>query len=160
MSRNKEKNPEYWINMGYSLTTEGKDEQAKKYYKKALELDPKNLTALVNLAKGVKVKDLEDSKKHLLQAIEINSSLVEAWINLGVVYGIEKNKERELECFNKAIELDPGRPEAWHDRGRACKERGMYNLAVHDYDEALRLKSDRIGTLYEKSVRAYYNVRI
>ena len=72
MSRNKEKNPEYWINMGYSLTTEGKDEQAKKYYKKALELDPKNLTALVNLAKGVKVKDLEDSKKHLLQAIEIN----------------------------------------------------------------------------------------
>ena len=63
MSRNEQKNPEYWINMGYSLTTEGKDEQAKKYYKKALELDPKNLTALVNLAKGANVQDLEESKK-------------------------------------------------------------------------------------------------
>lgn len=66
MSRNEERNPEYWINMGYSLTAESKDEQAKKYYKKALELDPKNLIALVNVAKGVNVYDLEESKKYLL----------------------------------------------------------------------------------------------
>jgi tetratricopeptide (TPR) repeat protein len=59
-------------------------------YKKALELDPKNLISLVNIAKGVDVQDLEDSKRYLLRAIEINSILVEAWINLGVVYGLEK----------------------------------------------------------------------
>lgn len=121
MSRNEEKNPEYWINMGYSLTAEGKDEQAKKYYKKALELDPNNLTALVNLAKGVNIQDLEHSKKYLLRAIEINPNVVEAWINLGVVYGLEQNHQRELECFNKAIKLDPKRPEAWHNRGERTK---------------------------------------
>jgi tetratricopeptide (TPR) repeat protein len=130
MSRNEEKNPEYWINMGYSLNVEGKDEQAKKYYKKTLELDPNNLTALVNLAKGVNVRDLEESKKFrdleeskkfLLRAIQVNSNLVEAWINLGVVYGLEKNHEKELECFNKAIKLDLSRPEAWHNRGERTK---------------------------------------
>jgi tetratricopeptide (TPR) repeat protein len=132
MSRNEEKNPEYWTNMGYSLTAEGKDEHAKKYYKKALELDPKNLIALVNIAKGVDVQDVEDSKRYLVRAIEINSSLVEAWINLGVVYGLEKNNEMELECFNKAIKLDRSRPEAWHNRGRAYKERGLFTLAIND----------------------------
>jgi len=137
MSRNEQRNPEYWVNMGYSLTAEGKDEQAKKYYKKALELDPKNLVALVNLAKGLNVCNLEESKEYLRRAIGINSNLVEAWINLGVVYGLEKNYQKEMECYNKAISLDSSKPEAWHNRGRAYKERGLFTAAIHDYNEAL-----------------------
>jgi len=129
MSNDSEKNPDYWVNMGFSLTLEGKDEQAKKYYKKALELDPDNIAALINLGKGARQPgELEESKKHLFRAIEIDPNIVEAWINLGVVYGLEKNLEEEVSCYSKALELDPSRAETWHNRGRILKEKKMYNF--------------------------------
>jgi tetratricopeptide (TPR) repeat protein len=49
MSEN-EDNPDYWINMAYSLQREGKPEKAQKYYEEALKLDPENVVALINLS--------------------------------------------------------------------------------------------------------------
>ena len=61
--------PNHWINMGFSLKSQGKTEQAKKYYEKALELDPENLVALNNLSVilsdlGKKQEALKNLKVH------------------------------------------------------------------------------------------------
>ena len=51
MSKREIKDPNYWINMAYSLDRQGKHDKAKGYYEKTLEVDPENLEALINLGK-------------------------------------------------------------------------------------------------------------
>ncbi|MDW0331274.1 MAG: tetratricopeptide repeat protein [Nitrososphaeraceae archaeon] len=110
MGNDNENDPQYWINMGYSLTSEGKSEQAIKYYKKALELDPESHVALTNLGIAQsKTGDWENAKKNLIQATELYPNMVEVWINLSTVYNHEGDQEQEMNCYDRALELDSSR---------------------------------------------------
>lgn len=151
MVENDENNPNYWINMGYSLTAQGKDEQAIKYYKKALELDPDNVVAHGNLGNAYSTKrDFENAKKHLEYVTRRYPEYVEGWINLGVFYGEEGNKlDQELNCFKEAIKLDPSRPQIWRNIGNIYRTKRKFEEAKPYYEESLRLRPDHVDTLYD-----------
>jgi len=68
-----------------------------------------------------------------------------------------KKLEEEVSCYSKALELDPSRAETWHNRGRILKEKKMYNFAIADYNESLRLRPNHIGTLYDKAIVSLFN---
>ena len=87
MSKREKKDPNYWINMAYSLDRQGKYDKAKRYYEKTLEVDPENLEALINLGKVLgQLENFDDALKYLLYATKVYPDVVEAWINLGAVY--------------------------------------------------------------------------
>ena len=117
MNNDNVNDPEYWINMAFSLTKQGKDDLAKKYYQKVIELDPDNVAALINWAKAAKPPEFQQAKAYLSHALEIDKNSVEALINLGVIYDDEGNRDEALKCYTNALELDPSRPEIWHNRG-------------------------------------------
>jgi tetratricopeptide (TPR) repeat protein len=44
--------------------------------------------------------------------------------------------------YDKAAELNPRYPEAWHNRGNALRSLGQYEAAIASYDQSLMLKPD------------------
>jgi len=153
MAEKDENDPNYWINMAYTLTTQNRPDSAIKYYEKALELDPDNVVALGNLGNIYSQKgDFVNAKKYLEYVTRRYPDLVEGWINLGVQYGEEGNQlDKEIKCFEKALELDPSRPQIWRNIGNIYRTKKMYPEAKPYYEESLRLRPDHIDTLYDKA---------
>ena len=59
-----------------------------------------------------------------------------ALINLGKKYSISA-PEKSNRYYNKAIDIYPNFPTAYHGRGQAQSELKQYTLAISDYDKAL-----------------------
>ena len=45
--------------------------------------------------------------KHLNKAIEIGPDYANSWDSLGETYELKGDLEKALECYTKAVELDP-----------------------------------------------------
>lgn len=54
----------------------------------------------------------ELAKENYKKALKINPNLATAWKNLGSVYAVQKNVAKELECFDRALNINPTLPQA------------------------------------------------
>ncbi len=108
------------------MLLEAKDyENAVKYFKKALEIDPKYENAIYNIAAcyinwGIQVREkeeeanssektykkyFEDARLYLEQLVELSPNDFKTWERLGQVYAVLGMKEKAEQAFNKADEL-------------------------------------------------------
>lgn len=109
-----------------TMLLEAKDyENAVKYFKKALEIDPKYENAIYNIAAcyinwGIQVREkeeeanssektykkyFEDARLYLEQLVELSPNDFKTWERLGQVYAVLGMKEKAEQAFNKADEL-------------------------------------------------------
>lgn len=143
---------EYWIAMAYSLGRQGKSDKAQKYYEKALEVDPENVTALNNLANCLSEQGKEEEAlKYLKYTTQVHPDYVEGWINLGLSYEENDDLDEAMKCFNTAKDLDPGNAALWHNRGNALRRQKKFKDAISNYDTSLRLRPLHIDTIYDKA---------
>jgi len=112
-------------NAGTMLLEAKEYEQAVKYFKKALEIDPKYENAIYNIAAcyinwGIQVREkeeeanktdksylqyFENAKTYLEQLVELSPNDFKTWERLGQVYAVLGMKEKAEAAFNKADEL-------------------------------------------------------
>jgi len=112
-------------NYGTMLLEAKNYEEAVKYFKKALEIDPKYENAIYNIAAcyinwGIQVRDkeeeanstertykkyFEEAKTYLEQLVQLTPNDFKTWERLGQVYAVLGMKEKAEEAFNKADEL-------------------------------------------------------
>ncbi|MCX8057419.1 MAG: tetratricopeptide repeat protein [Ignavibacteria bacterium] len=112
-------------NYGTMLLEARNYEEAVKYFKKALEIDPKYENAIYNIAAcyinwGIQVREkeeeanattrtykkyFEDAKNYLEQLVELTPNDFKTWERLGQVYAVLGMKEKAEQAFNKADEL-------------------------------------------------------
>jgi len=112
-------------NAGTMLLEAKEYEQAVKYFKKALEIDPKYENAIYNIAAcyinwGIQVREkeeeankteksylqyFENAKTYLEQLVELSPNDYKTWERLGQVYAVLGMKEKAEAAFNKADEL-------------------------------------------------------
>lgn len=112
-------------NAGTMLLEAKQYEEAVKYFKKALEVDPKYENAIYNIAAcyinwGIQVRDKEEetnatertykkyfeqAKGYLEQLVELSPNDYKTWERLGQVYAVLGMKEKAEAAFNKADEL-------------------------------------------------------
>ena len=96
------------------LSLERKDrEAALKYYKEALELDPRD----ENLAYTVgevcfSLGKIEDAVYHFNLASELKPTWANPYLKLGYVYLRQEDYQKAKENFNKFLELEPDHPQA------------------------------------------------
>lgn len=55
--------------------------------------------------------------EHYVTALEFNPNQVQIWTNLANTYHLIGECEKEMECLDKALSLDPARPEALASKG-------------------------------------------
>ena len=119
--------------------TEERISRYNEQYQKLSEAkaDSKELKSEVKEFSKNEEKDREERKK--------NTSLTEwDYIREGNAYSNNKEYEKALEAYAKALELDPEYVYAYNGRGNAYKALGEYEKAVSDYDRALELDPEYV----------------
>ena len=80
------------------------------------------------------------------------------WNNNGVSFIKTSKYEKAIECFDKAIELDPNSAIAYNNRGNAYYYLKQYEGAIKDYNKAIEQDPNYANTYYSRG-RAYYNLK-
>ena len=162
---------------GVEYATQGKLEEAKEEFEKALKVDPfyesakstlkviedvNNQKIKINTAimyfkgisyavKGQWAEAISDYNK----AIEINPSFATAYTGRGYAYLNKGQYDKAISDFNKAIEINPRDAIAYNGRGIAYYKKGQYDKAIFDYSKAIEI-NPRFANAYNNRGWTYH----
>jgi len=114
--------------------------QALEFAKKAIELDSKNQTAL-NLAGGLlNSQNSDECIKFYNQSIELNKRNYLSFNGLGNFYLKTNQFEKAIDCYDKAIEINPKRSaKIYKNRAYLLEKQKMNLKAKEDLKNYLKL---------------------
>ena len=91
--------------------------EAERYFRKAIELDPKFAVAYSGLADSLAVgldytgapraATLERAQAAVDTALKLDPGLADAWVSAGLIEGEREHNDRAEEMFRRAIDLNP-----------------------------------------------------
>jgi uncharacterized protein (TIGR04222 family) len=87
-----------------------------------------------------------------------SAETAEEWNEKGVGFVVSGEYEKSIECFDKAIELNPNDDSAHNNRGVAYNNLKQYERAIEDFNRAIELNPD-LANAYNKRGVAYYNLK-
>ena len=78
------------------------------------------------------------------------------WYNRGAAHAAKAEYDQAIDCFDKAIRIEPSFAEAYCNRGTAYYEKGQYDPAISDFSKAIEINADFAQAYYNRAV-AYYD---
>jgi tetratricopeptide (TPR) repeat protein len=130
-----------WFAQGICLTLLGRSDEALASYNKAIELNPYEAIAWVNLIlKLFTLKLHNEVLASLDKAVKVNPNLDEIWYFRGEMLSQRERWDEALASFDKVIELNPNNLLAWSQRGLALSELGDYDEALVSFDKVIELE--------------------
>ena len=95
--------------LGHLYREKGSLTAAERWYRKALELRPDHDTSEIHLGTCLwRQGKHEEARSHLERAVELDSeSRDEAYFNLGGLHLAQERMDEAVECYGKALEIDP-----------------------------------------------------
>ncbi|HEX9707802.1 MAG TPA: sulfotransferase [Steroidobacteraceae bacterium] len=127
---------------------EGRIEEAERLYRRVLRDSPRNVDAMRLLALiAVKVDHADDAENLLEHAISIAPDFLMAILDLGRLRKDQDRYGEALECFDRAIALDPSQPQAHYLRASTLARASFTREAVDSYRQCLKLRPTHIGAL-------------
>jgi Flp pilus assembly protein TadD len=110
-------------NDGIGLLKLGRQEEARRAFRSALDIDPDNATALGNLAiVEMQLGDDEAALAHAQGAVRAAPEEAVHHYNLGNLLALKKRYEEALPSLRRAIEIDPDYAYAYNEIGNVYLE--------------------------------------
>ncbi len=123
--------PDTWNNKGYALRKLGRYREAINCYDTALELDPEYVNAWSN--KGLTLSKLGRNQEaifHINKSLELDSENEDAYANKGwVLNKMGMTPIEVLECYEKALSIDPKHVPGWSEDKTPLSETPEYKQA-------------------------------
>jgi len=121
---------------------------AIEHYQSALQQNPENDTALLNLGIAyAEDKQYELAKKTFQQYIEQYPNVAEGYYNLGHVYDFENDYYRALHNYTEALKIRPDYASALNNIGALIyKHEGDYKATIKHLEKAVALSKDPMGS--------------
>jgi len=141
-----------WSNRGFTLMEQGLYKEALENYKKALSLEPTNRKALANRVIAEQ-KLFESIYQDAGESLERGTDNY----NTGVAFAENKEFDKAIEYFTKAIENNPEYTKAYHNRAVAYYSIGNLEKAWEDVRKVLELGGDVHPGLMEAYEKANEN---
>ncbi len=120
-------------------------DDALLHFRHALQLDPEQEDVpTIQCQVGACYKDMGDFSKAILElekAAVLDGERKEVFNALGYCYFKEQQHNKSIECFEKAIELDPDSAIDYANIGSNLRELGKMEEAIRFYEMALSLDS-------------------
>jgi Flp pilus assembly protein TadD len=145
-----------WFEKGHKLVGSGNYTDAVKAFSKAIELNPKDVSAYKS--RGIAYAKLGNTQQAINdynKAIELNPKDVSAYKSRGIAYRELGNYQQAVNNFNKDIELHPKGAWAYNGRGLAYADLGNYQQAINDYNKAIELDPKGGSRAYNNRGNAY-----
>lgn len=118
-----------------------------------LNCDPKSPTLLYYLANLYMQKKYTELAIYIYKlSLSFNDKLPATWNNLGYAFKSEQKLDEATEAFEKACELDPSDSDSLMNYGSMFVANGTPNKAISIFNDVLKLKSDSMPTLWNKSL--------
>ena len=96
-----------WVNLGNSLNSMGRMEEAKDAFLVALSLKPMNFALQNNIANlCLMIGDTSQAIVRYKSILSIDPELVDIWLNLGVVFASSGRAAEARQAWNKGLEYD------------------------------------------------------
>ncbi|MFO7567978.1 MAG: tetratricopeptide repeat protein [Enhygromyxa sp.] len=130
-ARTREGDPEVELWLGQALEYNGRAGEARAHYKRALELDPRNLEAAALLGRLYAYDGASRKAIELLKpVVDATNDYPYAWLAIGLAQGDLNQKEAAVASFQKAQQYDPSLFEAYYQEGRIHNDRNQHSAAV------------------------------
>lgn len=133
-----------YFSMASNYSDKNDLENAKKYYLKAIDEDPKYVEAYDNL--GVvyrKLKEYDKAIESYKKSIALYPNGATAHQNLAAAYGITNDYENALKEYEILVSLNPEDPEGYFGLANT-------NMILSQFDEAI-VNAEKAMKLYEKA---------
>jgi tetratricopeptide (TPR) repeat protein len=128
---------------GSALEKAGQLTQAIYEEEAALEVDPRNVQAHVNLiALYAKTGDSGKAKSHFESAIQLNPGRSDAWYNYAVLLSESQRNAEAESAYRCAIEINPHYAEAHSNVGLIYQQRGALDEAASEFRQAIADRPD------------------
>jgi len=141
------------------LRDEGRNEEAKQFYRKAVGLREYNPNALNSMA------TFHMSLSEFPEAIEVYNKVVRqkpdhylAWRNLGECYAQTGQRELAMQAFDNSLRLKPGHLKTLYNRGVLEKQAGRIERAEDYFNRALAVSANFADAHYSLGVIALNRV--
>ncbi|XP_067351826.1 protein O-mannosyl-transferase TMTC1 isoform X5 [Channa argus] len=116
-------------------------EEAERYYRKALDINPQHNRALFNLGNLLKSQGKEKTAEGLLKdSIHYGPHFADAYSSLASLYAEQKRFDEANEIYLKGIENCPDSSDLHNNYGVFLVDTGEGELAAAHYQQAVRLK--------------------
>ncbi len=129
---------EAYNSLGSVLLNSQKYEEAKKYFKKSLEIAPNYKWAHFNLGRIFEKTDYIKAIASYKKAIDIDINYLEAYYAIAGIWSDQKNYEEAINWYEKCLEIDPGYKWAHYNLG-VCFENNNTKKAIEYYQKAIDL---------------------
>jgi tetratricopeptide (TPR) repeat protein len=140
VARTKNEKARAAYNMGTNLLDEDKLDEAEKYLKEAIDLDPIYVDAMDHLGMVYRRKNnLPEAEEIYLKSIKINKENKVPYMNLAVVYMQQNRLNDVFELYKALIQIDEDDPEPYYGIGNLFCEVGDYANSMPFVDKAIEL---------------------
>ena len=139
-----------WIKLA-KLRAARKEPNAIDFFNTAIKVAPDDVVPM--MAKADYLWDTEqfsEAVKVYQEIIERHPSHTDAYYNLGLVYMEVEEWQKAYDHFNLTVQMNPLYFKAFFYRGVASEQLGNVELALKDYDQAMRMAPN-----FEKARDAY-----
>jgi tetratricopeptide (TPR) repeat protein len=129
--------------LGQVVLTQGRAEEAARYFEQALSVDPHHADSLNSLANTLKARGalreaIDLYRRALRSAPQSDMSLY----NLGNALKEAGEFDEALQMFERALACEPGHLPSHLNRAVLLEQKGRFEEAIGHYEAALKLKPD------------------
>lgn len=125
---------------GSTLYQQGKLQEAIQEFEGALEVNPRMVTAHINLiALYGQLDQFDKAEQHFKAAVELDPGWVEVYYNWGMFLVRHGKQAQAAEMFQKAVEINPSYPEAQVQLAMLLDQSGRSKEAAAHYERALEV---------------------
>lgn len=116
--------------------------------------DSKYISLVIN--GYIEAKDFEKAQATIEEAIALDPTNGELYDVMGIIYDSQKNNEKAVECYKKAVELNPQFARAQYNLGRKICEKayaisdGASSLSQSEY---MKIRDEQIFPLFREAVQ-------
>ena len=135
-----EKVPDYYNNIGVTLSELNNDETAIINYNKALEIKPNFVDPIINI--GISYKKLRKfdlSKKYFEKSLKIFPNNPIVFNNLGNLLKEDGNISEAINCYDRAININKNYIEAINNKAEIFLLQRKFDEAIIEFNKVLEL---------------------
>ncbi|MCK4821489.1 tetratricopeptide repeat protein, partial [bacterium] len=142
-----------WFHRGLFFDNSQNYEKALWAYTKALELDPRYISAYHNRGNVWReIGDFDRSYNDFNKIIELDSNIIFAYIGRGNALSDKGKYLQAVQDYNSCLLINPNFAEAYHNRGYAWMELKKYDKAISDFEKALQLKPQYTSVYIHRAI--------